>query len=123
MQLQARHEGTSRFRAGADEKLKWVESKLKARYDIKTKHFGLGKNQAQEVRVLNRTLRWTSKGLEYKADPRQGEKFPRDPKLDGEGVKSVGSPGIKPTRDLDGDVPFSYSLPSGRGVAELPCVG
>ena len=52
-------------------------------------------------------VRWTDNGLEYEADPRQCEKLLRDLKLDGDDVKSVGTPGVKPTRDqLDGDAPL-----------------
>ena len=66
--------------------------------------------------MLNRVARWTPEGLEYEADPRQWEKLLRDFKLDSEGVKSVGSPGVKPIREqLDGDVPLGYS---GRGKSE-----
>ena len=43
-------------------------------------------------------------GFEYEANPRQAEKLLRNLKLDGVGVKSVGSPGVKPTGEqLDGD--------------------
>ena len=53
---------------------------------------------------MNRVVRWTADGIEYEADPRQAEKFLRDLKLDGVGVKSVGSPGVKSIREqLDGD--------------------
>ena len=48
-------------------------------------------------------MRWTSAGIEYEADPRQAGKLLRDLKLD-EGVKSVGTPGVRATRDqLDAD--------------------
>ena len=57
--------------------------------------------------MLNRVVRWTAEGLEYKADHRQGEKLLRDLKLNGEDVKSVSTPGVKPTRDqLDADAPL-----------------
>ena len=44
-------------------------------------------------------VRWTAAGLEYEADPRQAEKLLRDLKLDGEGVKSASTPGVKLTKE------------------------
>ena len=55
--------------------------------------------------MLNRVVRSTRDGLEYEADPRQGEKLLRDFQLDGEGVKDAATPGVKATREqLDADV-------------------
>ena len=57
-------------------------------------------------------MRWTEQGLEYEADPRQAEKLLRDLKVD-EGVKSVGTPGVKTMREqLEGDVPLPYDKSS-----------
>ena len=33
---------------------------------------GPGKDDAKEILVLNRVIRYTDAGLEYEADPRQG---------------------------------------------------
>ena len=41
-------------------------------------------------------MRWTKEGIEYEADPRQGEKLLVDLELSGEGVKSAATPGVKP---------------------------
>ena len=55
-------------------------------------------------------MRWTDGGIEYEADPRQGEKLLRDLKLDGDGVKGAASPGVKATREqLDKDAPLDAS--------------
>ena len=71
---------------------------------------GPGPNDHKEVVVLNRVARWTCDGLEYEADPRQGEKLLRDFQLDGEGVKDAATPGVKATREqLDADVPLERS--------------
>ena len=45
--------------------------------------------------VYNRVLRWTARGIEYEADPRQGEKLLEALKLDGPGCKAVATPGQK----------------------------
>ena len=48
-----------------------------------------------EARVLNRIIRWTVRGLEYEADPRQHERMLLDFEL-GPGIKTSATPGIKP---------------------------
>ena len=67
--------------------------------------------------MLNRITRWTPEGIEYEADPRQGEQLIRD--LGMSGSKSVGTPGVKVTaeqlgtdRELDAHRQRPY-----RGVA------
>ena len=46
------------------------------------------------MRILNRVVRWTPSGLEYEADPRQGEKLPEEFDLD-DRCNSVATPGLK----------------------------
>jgi hypothetical protein len=53
---------------GPDEELKWMEGQLKARYDIKSEFLGPNAHHRQEIRVLNRSIRWTQHGLEYEPD-------------------------------------------------------
>ena len=83
---------------GPKQGLDWFEHALEEHYEItKTGRLGPGPKDDKEVRVLNRMVRWTLDGLEYEADPRQGEKLLRDVKLDGS--RSVGTPGVKPSVD------------------------
>ena len=56
---------------GLDVELAWLEVQMKAKYEIKTEHFGPGAHQKQEIRMLNRTIRWTAAGIEYEPDQRQ----------------------------------------------------
>ena len=56
---------------------------------------GPGVNDCKELTVLNRVIRWTDKGLEYEADPRQGERLLEGLGLD-DGCKSTATPGLKP---------------------------
>jgi len=49
---------------------------MRTRYELKeAARLGPGEEDDKEARVLNRIVRWTSEGLEYEADPRQGEKI------------------------------------------------
>ena len=43
---------------------------------------GPGPEDDKEGLVLNRVIRWTESGLEYEADPRQGEKLLEELELD-----------------------------------------
>ena len=53
--------------------LKWMQERLERKYELTVETLGPGKDQQKEVRVLNRVLRWTQKGIEYEADPRHAE--------------------------------------------------
>ena len=56
--------------SGSEEDLHWLKGVLSAKHDIKCTVLGPGTDQAQEVKVLGRTLRWTDVEIEYEADPR-----------------------------------------------------
>ena len=52
-----------------------------------------GSSDSKEVSALNRIIRWTSKGIEYEADPRQVEKLLVEIEL--EGANGAVTPGQK----------------------------
>ena len=75
------------------------ENELESKYELKRGgRLGPGKDDAKELTVLNRVLRWTDSGIEYEADPRQGEKLVEGLGLDS-GCKSTATPGLKPIID------------------------
>ncbi len=83
---------------GPKRSLDWFKSELEKRYELtEIARLGPGKEDAKEGRILNRVVHWTPHGIQYEADPRQGEKLLRDLKLDGS--KSVGTPGVKDTME------------------------
>ncbi len=49
----------------------------------------------QEIRVLNRVLRWTTHGIKYEADPRHAEILARDVGATGPAVRTPGTKGSK----------------------------
>ena len=60
--------------SGPKVELDWFEAKPETRYELrKGGRRGPGKNDAKEILVLNRAIRWTASGPEYEADPRQAE--------------------------------------------------
>ena len=60
------------------EQLARLDVKLRQQYDMKSEVLGREANMKQEVRMLNRTLRWGKKGTEYEADDRHAIKIMQD---------------------------------------------
>ena len=78
---------------GKEADLKWLRNKLEEKYEIKTQVLGPDKGDSQQIRILNRILTWTEKGIEYEADPRHAEIVIKELGL--EDAKSVVTPGTK----------------------------
>ena len=79
---------------GPKAELDWFEQKLAERYELKVgPRLGPAPEDAKEVTVLNRVLRWTDNGLELEADPRQGERLVQESGL--EGANPVCTPGAR----------------------------
>ena len=85
------------------------KANLEARYELKElARLGPGAGDDKEGCVLNRLVRWTARGLEYEADPRQCERLVKDLKL--AGAKSVVTPGVKVSlQQLGEDEPLEAS--------------
>ena len=59
---------------GCEKDLKWFEAMLEKTFEIKTEFLGPNaKRHAQEVRILNRMIRWTASGFEYDSDQRHAD--------------------------------------------------
>ena len=56
---------------------------------------GSGADDAKELTVLNRVLRYTDAGYKYEADPRQLEKLLESLGLGAGGCNSAATPGVK----------------------------
>ena len=86
----------------------WLKAQMQKKYELTDNcRLGPGKADDKEGNILNRIVRWAEWGLEYEADPRQIEKMLTPLGLDGDGVKSVATPGVKVTKDiLDMDKPL-----------------
>ena len=54
--------------------LDWLEAQLNSSELRDGSRLGPGPDDAKEITVLNRMLRYTPEGFEYEADPRQAEK-------------------------------------------------
>ena len=51
-----------------EEQLHWLNKKMQEEYEIKFQVMGPKKHLSKDVKILNRTLRWTQVGIEYEAD-------------------------------------------------------
>jgi hypothetical protein len=58
--------------------------------------FGPDAHDLQEIRILNRVLRWSSTGITYEADPRHAELLARDLGASGPAVTTAG---VKPAKE------------------------
>jgi hypothetical protein len=87
--------------AGQLKNLEWAIGVLKARFDIKSNILGPEPGCDQEVRILNRTLRWTKSGIEYEPDAKHAALIIKHLKL--EGSKGVTTPGIHMEETDDGE--------------------
>ena len=82
--------------AGPKRSLDWFEDQMKQRYELTIGgRLGPGKSDDKEATILNRVVRWTPNGIEYEADPRQGEKLLHELELDSK-TNGCATPGIKP---------------------------
>ena len=67
---------------------------MRSRYELACGgRIGPGAADVKELRMLNRIIRWTTKGVEYDADPRQVEKLLAEIEL--EGANGAATPGQK----------------------------
>ena len=53
--------------------IQWLIKAMEGRYEMKSSILGPEEGCVKEVKILNRCIRWTSKGLEYEADPRHAK--------------------------------------------------
>ena len=78
----------------------WFERLLEEKYELKKGgRLGPAPDDCKELTILNRVIRWTERGVEYEADPRQGERLLEGLGLD-DGCKSTATPGLKPLIDV-----------------------
>ena len=91
---------------GTDDALDWVISLMRMLFDIKIRgRLGPHPTDDKEIRLLNRIISWTTKGLEWEADQRHAEILIRELGL--ADAQNVVTPGVKTKTDADNDEPLS----------------
>ena len=63
---------------GESEDLKWLEERLKERFEIKSKMMGLRDGESREERIFNRVIRASESGCEHDADQRHADLIIRE---------------------------------------------
>ena len=58
---------------GPMESLLWMEEKMKQKFEVTSEILGPEEGSKKEIKVLNRTIRWTSSGVEYEPDQRHAD--------------------------------------------------
>ena len=90
---------------GADKDLDWITNRMAEEFEVKVRgRLGPEPKDGKEIIILNRIVKWTSKGIKYEADPRHAELI-----VDMLGLKNcspVTTPGVKQEPD-----PESPDLP------------
>jgi hypothetical protein len=83
---------------GHDAELAWAEKIMGESFLIKVVgKLGGDRGDESEIRVLNRVLRWTARGILYEADPRHAELLAREVGAAGPAVRTPGTKGDKPS--------------------------
>ena len=110
--------------AGPKIAIDWSGKEMELNYElIKGGRLGPGAEDDHEGRILNRVVRYTKHGIEYEADPRQGERLLVDLGLDGAGVKGTATPGVKvlahqasEEKELDKDQHTKFRAAAARAI-------
>lgn len=74
--------------------LKWITKVLEGPFEVNAQKLSPEEERecVQEIRILNRTIRWTRGGIEYEADPRHAQQVVEDLEL--QLSKGVSTPGV-----------------------------
>ena len=60
--------------SGTLEASNWMQSRLEAKYQVKTQWLGPGEDHSQQLKTFNRVVAWHGhKGIIYEAGPRHAE--------------------------------------------------
>ena len=88
---------------GREKELKWFETQLQAKYDIKTSVMGPRASHEKQLRILNRVITWTESGMEFEPDQRHAEIIVKSMDVS----KGVATPGTRDEATAAGvpDVP------------------
>ena len=101
---------------GSKMALKWLETKMKAKFEAKVEILGPDPDECREVRILNRIIRWEQDGLCYEADQRHAELAVRELGL--ENCKPVATPGCHELCVKDGDLDTETEVLLGAAEAK-----
>ena len=100
------------------EDAEWVIRKFKEKYEIKTQMIGEAANLDKQLQILNKMVRWSSRGLWIEADPRHVKEVIRALGL--EDASPVPTPGVAAKGETKVEDNEDSSYPE-LGREEIPC--
>ena len=77
--------------------LEWMRDHLQSKYEIKWQILGPKEEHDKTIKVLNRTIRWTTQGITYEADQKHVKKIIQG--LDLNSANGISTPFIKEEKD------------------------
>ena len=107
--------GDDSVSAGGESSVTWLETELATAYEIQIPKLGMGKDDQQEGKGLNRLIRCTGAGWEVEADPRQAELVVDQLWIEDKGVSTPGVSGID-EENTEEDVPLVGRTSQGTGA-------
>ena len=85
----------------AEDNLNWFREQIQNRFEVKFRgRIGPSEKDSKSIRILNRVVQWTEKGIEYEADQRHAELIIQDMCLKKESNGAV-TPGVKVSSEDD----------------------
>ena len=99
---------------GPEQQLDDVKRTLSEKYKIKVEQLGQKEGQSAEIRILNKVVRATDKGIELEADPRHAELVIKELGL--EGAKASLVPGSKTEAKSKGTATAATEAPRNRST-------
>ena len=101
MELNITVHGDDFFIVGPLTSIKWMQGKIKAKYEVKCEVLGPEAECSSEIQMLGRVLRWTEKGIEYEPDQRHADILVSELGLCGSDrhSRALGTPGTADTRN------------------------
>ena len=98
---------------GQPEELARLRRALEEKYKLKVEMLSGEKGDVQEVKILNKIVRWTNAGVELEADPRHAEIVIRELGLENATASKV--PGVKPLKsNVESDEPEELAREDAR---------
>ena len=75
---------------GPQDSLTWLRKAMEERFEIESEMLAPEAGMVREIRVLNRIIRWTARGIEYEPDQRHSDLLMRE--LGTKNAKPVNTP-------------------------------
>ena len=87
--------------------LRWVNEQIAKSFTIKSKFLGPGAGSETEIKLLNRTIRWGSKGISWEPDARHVQLLMEQLELNPDTTSTLSVPAVKEKKSFPQDMATS----------------